>query len=83
MADRILVADDQTDIVDALRLLLKGAGFTVQAADSPSAVLEAVAGREWDCVLMDLNYTARHDVGVRRAWTFSAHCGKSTAPCPS
>ena len=57
MADRILVADDQTDIVDALRLLLKGAGFTVQAADSPSAVLEAVAGREWDCVLMDLNYT--------------------------
>lgn len=57
MADRILVADDQTDIVDALRLLLKGAGFTVQAADSPSAVLEAVVGREWDCVLMDLNYT--------------------------
>ena len=57
MADRILVADDQTDIVDALRLLLKGAGFTVQAADSPSAVLDAVAGREWDCVLMDLNYT--------------------------
>ena len=57
MADRILVADDQTDIVDALRLLLKGAGFTIQAADSPSAVLEAVAGREWDCVLMDLNYT--------------------------
>ena len=57
MADRILVADDQTDIVDALRLLLKGAGFAVQAADSPSAVLEAVASREWDCVLMDLNYT--------------------------
>lgn len=57
LADRILVADDQTDIVDALRLLLKGAGFTVQAADSPSAVLEAVVGREWDCVLMDLNYT--------------------------
>ncbi len=57
MADRILVADDQTDIVDALHLLLKGAGFTVRAADSPSAVLEAVAGREWDCVLMDLNYT--------------------------
>ena len=57
MADRILVADDQTDIVDALRLLLKGAGFAVQAAESPSAVLEAVASREWDCVLMDLNYT--------------------------
>ena len=57
MADRILVADDQTDIVDALRLLLKGAGLTVQAADSPGAVLKAVAGREWDCVLMDLNYT--------------------------
>ena len=57
MADRILVADDQADIVDALRLLLKSAGFVVQAADSPRAVLAAVAGREWDCVLMDLNYT--------------------------
>ena len=57
MADRILVADDQADIVDALRLLLKSAGFVVQASDSPRAVLAAVAGREWDCVLMDLNYT--------------------------
>ena len=57
LADRILVADDQVDIVDALRLLLKGAGYAVQAADSPRAVLDAVAAREWDCVLMDLNYT--------------------------
>ena len=56
-APRILVADDQRDIVDALRLLLKGAGFAVHAADSPRAVVDAVAGRELDCVLIDLNYT--------------------------
>ena len=54
---RILVADDQADIVGALRLLLKGAGFAVYAANSPGEVLDAVTQRELDCVLMDLNYT--------------------------
>lgn len=56
-APRILVADDQHDIVEALRLLLKGAGFVVHTANAPSGVVDAVADRELDCVLMDLNYT--------------------------
>ena len=51
------MADDQPDVIEALRLLLKGAGFAVDAAHSPDAVLELVGSRDPDCVLMDLNYT--------------------------
>lgn len=53
---RILVADDQDGIVEALRLLLKGSGFLVETARSPSVILETVSGRRLDAVLMDLNY---------------------------
>jgi sigma-B regulation protein RsbU (phosphoserine phosphatase) len=54
---RILIADDQPDLLDALRLLLKGAGIAMEAVTSPEAVLEAVAHRTYDLLLMDLNYT--------------------------
>jgi DNA-binding NtrC family response regulator len=57
MASRILVADDQPDVVEALRLLLKGEGFETQSASSPAGVLHAVESGEFDLVLMDLNYT--------------------------
>ena len=53
----MLVADDQSDVVDALRILLKNAGFEVLTAGSPEAVVSTVATRDLDCVLMDLNYT--------------------------
>jgi sigma-B regulation protein RsbU (phosphoserine phosphatase) len=53
---RTLIADDQPDVLAALRLLLKGAGFQTESADSPSAVLEAIKQRDFDVVLMDLNY---------------------------
>jgi sigma-B regulation protein RsbU (phosphoserine phosphatase) len=53
---RILIADDQQDILDALRLLLKGHGYTTQGVTSPSDLLEALAGDEFDLLLMDLNY---------------------------
>jgi sigma-B regulation protein RsbU (phosphoserine phosphatase) len=53
---RILIADDQQDILDALRLLLKGQGYTTQGVTSPSDLLEALAGNEFDLLLMDLNY---------------------------
>ena len=54
---RILVADDQTDVVEALRLLLKARGFLIEAAPSPTAALNAVETLPLDVVLMDLNYT--------------------------
>ncbi len=53
---RILVADDQPDVLAALRLLLKGAGYAVLDASSPAAVEQAVATLELDAALLDLNY---------------------------
>src|SRR6202795_3515960 len=53
---RILVADDQPDIREALRLLLKGEGFETETVASPAAVLSALEAREFDALLMDLNY---------------------------
>jgi DNA-binding NtrC family response regulator len=55
-APRVLIADDQPDVLEALRLLLKGEGFRLELAGSPAAILEAVEAREFDVVLMDLNY---------------------------
>lgn len=53
---RTLIADDQPDVRAALRLLLKGAGFQTEAADSPAAVLDAIKQQRFDLLLMDLNY---------------------------
>ncbi|MCM3869968.1 MAG: SpoIIE family protein phosphatase [Pyrinomonadaceae bacterium] len=53
---RALIADDQPDIVTALRLLLRGAGYQTEGVNSPAAVLEAIKQRDFDLVLMDLNY---------------------------
>jgi len=54
---RILIADDQPDLLDALRLLLKGEGIAMEAVTSPDAVLAAVEAGTFDLLLMDLNYT--------------------------
>src|SRR5688500_2360046 len=54
---RILVADDQPDVLHALRLLLRAEGFDVKTAGSPRDVAAAVAEQEFDVLLIDLNYT--------------------------
>jgi DNA-binding NtrC family response regulator len=53
---RILVADDQADVLEALRLLLKSEGFQIETAKSPATVLRAIEAREFSLVIMDLNY---------------------------
>jgi len=53
---RILIADDQADVLEALRLLLKPEGYAVQAAQSPAGVLAALESGDFDVVLIDLNY---------------------------
>src|SRR5713101_3310288 len=53
---RVLIADDQPDVLEALRLLLKGEGYQMESAGSPAAILEAIDGDEFDALLMDLNY---------------------------
>jgi DNA-binding NtrC family response regulator len=53
---RLLLADDQPDVLEALRLLLKGEGYEIATAGSPAAIVAAIEAREFDAVLMDLNY---------------------------
>jgi FixJ family two-component response regulator len=54
---RILVSDDQPDVLEALRILLKGAGYKPEIVDSPHGLLRAAATGAFDLILMDLNYT--------------------------
>jgi phosphoserine phosphatase RsbU/P len=54
---RILVADDQPDVVEALRLLLKGEGYEAEGVTSPAGALDALARQDFDLLLLDLNYT--------------------------
>src|SRR5271167_645869 len=56
-APRILIADDQADVLEALRLLLKGEGYQIESATSPASLISALETRDFDVVLMDLNYT--------------------------
>ena len=56
-SSKILVADDQRDVLEALRLLLKGEGYQTVTTTSPGGVLRAVEQNDFDAVLMDMNYT--------------------------
>ena len=57
MPARVLVADDDRDVLEALRLLLKGEGYEVETVTSPAGVAQAVTARDFDALLMDMNYT--------------------------
>jgi DNA-binding NtrC family response regulator len=54
---KILIADDQPDVLEALRFLVKGEGYQSETVNSPPAAIDAVESRDFDAVLMDLNYT--------------------------
>src|SRR5919107_4469805 len=54
---RVLIADDQPAVIEALRLLLKGEGFETRAIASPSDAAEALSRQTFDVALIDLNYT--------------------------
>jgi DNA-binding NtrC family response regulator len=56
VSPHILVADDQADVREALRLLLKGEGYAIETVSSPAAVISAVQSADFDAVLLDLNY---------------------------
>jgi len=53
----ILIADDQPDVLEALRLLLKADGYQIKAVSSPSHVIESLTQQDFDLLLIDLNYT--------------------------
>ena len=54
---RILIADDQPDVLEALRLLLKRDGYKIESAESPGQALQMVENRDYDVAIIDLNYT--------------------------
>ena len=53
---RILIVDDQRDVLEALRLLLKPEGYEIAMASSPQSALDAVRAHPFDAVVIDLNY---------------------------
>jgi DNA-binding NtrC family response regulator len=57
LVPRVLIADDQPHILDALELLLEPEGFHVEKARSPMTVIEAMQTGSYDALLVDLNYT--------------------------
>src|SRR6185369_4788731 len=54
---RVLIADDQADVLEALRLLLKSEGFHIETVKRPSDIITSIEERDFDVLLMDLNYT--------------------------
>jgi DNA-binding response OmpR family regulator len=54
---RILIADDQTDVLQALRLLLKSEGHACVCVERPEAAQERARAEDFDAALIDLNYT--------------------------
>ncbi|HEX3927320.1 MAG TPA: sigma-54 dependent transcriptional regulator [Gemmatimonadales bacterium] len=55
-ASRVLVADDDRDVLAALKLLLRTEGYAVETVASPMGVASAVAAHDFDALLMDMNY---------------------------
>ena len=54
---RILIVDDQPDILEALRFLLKRSGYKIESAESPRQALQMMENRDYDLAIIDLNYT--------------------------
>ena len=54
---RLLIADDQPAILDALEILLRPEGYRLDRAASPRQLIECLASETYDAVLMDMNYT--------------------------
>src|SRR5688572_23069259 len=53
----VLIADDQPDVLEALRLLLKNEGLETHSVNPPGGVLHALERRDFDALLLDMNYT--------------------------
>ena len=74
---RVLVVDDQPDVREALRLLLKGAGYLTETAESPNEALAAAAYCDHDLIVIDMNYTwdtTSGDEGLRLLDSLRAQC---------
>ena len=77
----ILIADDQPDVLEALRMLLRSEGYRVDTAASPNDILLALKRREYDAVLMDLNYT-RDTTSGQEGLDILRHIGEISGDTP-
>ena len=57
LPSRVLISDDQADVLEALRLLLKPEGYVIDTASSPAQVVRALELKDYDVILIDLNYS--------------------------
>ena len=74
---KVLVVDDQADVREALRLLLKGAGYSTETAESPNDALAAAAYCDHDLIVIDMNYawdTTSGEEGLRLLDRLRAQC---------
>jgi DNA-binding NtrC family response regulator len=78
---RVLIADDDRDVLEALRLLLRSEGYEVDAVMQPAAIVEAVNRRDYDTVLMDMNYT-RDTTGGAEGLDLLTHLQRLDATLP-
>jgi phosphoserine phosphatase RsbU/P len=78
---RVLIADDQPDVIEALRLLLKSHGYATESVTSPAGILETIARKEFDLLLMDLNY-ARDTTSGREGLDLLSHLKSLEATPP-
>jgi phosphoserine phosphatase RsbU/P len=76
----VLIADDQPDILEALRLFLKTHGYVIETASSPAAILRALNSNQYDLVLMDLNYARDTTSGREGLDLLSALQGLDSPP---
>ena len=53
MKTRVLIADDQPDVLEALRLVFKAEGYETHSASSPAAVLQKLETQDFDAALID------------------------------
>jgi sigma-B regulation protein RsbU (phosphoserine phosphatase) len=77
----VLVADDRGDVLEALRLLLKGAGHRADTVDCPQGLLRAAAANAYDLILMDLNY-ARDTTSGQEGLDLLARLRRDEEPPP-
>jgi DNA-binding NtrC family response regulator len=69
---KILLADNQADVLKALRLLLKPKGFVIETASNGTEILNLVKAQYFDLVLMDMNYVRGNTSGQQGLDTLSA-----------
>ena len=77
---RVLVADDQPHILEAVELLLQPQGMQVDSVRSPQLMLEALGQSDYDVLLIDLNYTRDTTSGKEGLDLLARHSRDRSSP---